>query len=531
MKSRFTAVLAGLALALALSACNRGSTGSKNSTPGTTFSVLAGSELSDIETGLKADIRRNTGLEMSFTYSGTLDAVDRIAAGEQFDALWVSHGKYLAMNDALKGRILAQEKTMLSPVLLGLKKSKAHALGWDVEEPTWKDIADAAKAGKFTFGMTNPASSNTGLTATIGLAAALARNPDALTEEDLKNPRLSDFFKGQALTSGSSGWLAEAYERDQSKVDGIINYESVLLSLNASGKLSEPLTLVYPKEGIITADYPLMLLNGAKRTDYDNLVMYLRSKDFQTRMSTLTLRRPMNADAAPGPSIPKRTLIELPFPGQESLISALLDNFLSDVRIPGASRYVLDLSGSMAGPRLAALKQAMLMLASGASAGPQRYARFQNREEVGIITFSDHPSLTVLFPMGSTPGENAKARADVVRFINPISAGGGTAIYSSVVRALEELSLERSRRAQEKRYYTVVLMTDGENNQGLSKGQFVKWYRSEGERVRGIPVFPILFGEGSAKDLGELAELTGGRLFDSRSTALAAVFREIRGYQ
>src|SRR5262249_6898952 len=159
----------------------------------------------------------DTGLDVTFTYSGTLDAIDRIAGNEPFDALWVSHGKYLSMNDALKGRILAQEKTMLSPVLLGLKASKAHALGWDATEPTWKDIADAAKAGKFTFGMTNPTSSNTGLTATIGLAAALAKNPDAPTEEDLRNPRLSDFFKGQALTSGSSGWLAEAYERDQSR--------------------------------------------------------------------------------------------------------------------------------------------------------------------------------------------------------------------------------------------------------------------------------------------------------------------------
>src|SRR5262249_25126244 len=146
------------------------------------------------------------------------------------DALWVSHGKYLAMDENLKGRIVSQEKTMLSPVLLGLKASKARALGWDKQEPTWKEIADAAKAGKFTFGMTNPTSSNTGLTATIGLAAALAKNPDGLTEADLKNPRLADFFRGQALTSGSSGWLAEAYEKDQSRVDGIINYESVLLS-------------------------------------------------------------------------------------------------------------------------------------------------------------------------------------------------------------------------------------------------------------------------------------------------------------
>ena len=60
--------------------------------------------------------------------------------------------------------------------------------------------------------MTNPASSNTGLTATIGLAAALAANPDTLTEADLKNPRIGDFFKAQTLTSGSSGWLAETYQ-------------------------------------------------------------------------------------------------------------------------------------------------------------------------------------------------------------------------------------------------------------------------------------------------------------------------------
>jgi Ca-activated chloride channel family protein len=74
-------------------------------------------------------------------------------------------------------------------------------------------------------------------------------------------------------------------------------------------------------------------------------------------------------------------------------------------------------------------------------------------------------------------------------------------------------------------------MTDGVNNKGLSRGEFLNWYRSQGERVRGIPVFPILFGEGNAQDLGALAELTGGRLFDSRSSALATVFKEIRGYQ
>jgi Ca-activated chloride channel family protein len=498
--------------------------------PAASFTVLAGSELRDIDTQLRSDIRSRTGLNLVFTYSGTLDAIDRIAAGESFDGLWVSHGKYLAMDDHLKGRIVAQEKTMLSPVLLGLKASKAHALGWDAQEVTWKDIADAARAGKFTFGMTNPTSSNTGLTATIGLAAALAKNSDALTEADLKNPRLADFFKAQTLTSGSSGWLADTYERDQTKVDGIINYESVLLSMNARGKLSEPFVLVYPREGIITADYPLMLLNGTRRADYERLVAFLRSKDFQTRMSAQTLRRPVNADATMATAIPRRTLVELPFPGQAALIDTLLENFLSDVRVPGSSRYLLDLSGSMNGSRIASLMEAMRTLASDASIPSQRYARFQNREEIGIITFSNAPAPTRLFSMGSTPEQNARTRSDILQFVDSLHTSGATAIYSSVQQALLELAREQER-SQEKRYYTVVLMTDGENNRGLSPSEFRDWYASQGDRVRGIRVFPILFGEGSQKALMALADMTGGRLFDSGTRSLAAVFKEIRGYQ
>jgi Ca-activated chloride channel family protein len=383
---------------------------------------------------------------------------------------------------------------------------------------------------KIHFWHDEPASSNTGLTATIGLAVALAKNHDALTEADLKNPRLTAFFKGQSLTSGSSGWLADIYERDQSRVDGIIDHESVVLSLNHRGKMLEGLTLVYPEEGIITADYPLMLLNGGRRADYDKLVACLRSSDFQTKMSERTLRRPINPDAVASSVIPNRKLIELPFPGRASLISALLDTFLANVRIPGSTRYVLGLSDSMQGDRMASLKQSMLTLVSDSNVASERYARFQNREEVGIITFSDMPARTVLFSMGSTAAQNARARADITRFINPLAASGGTAIYSSVQQALVDLAQERSR-GKEKRYYTVVLMTDGASNRGLSRTNFEAWYQSQGESVRSIPVFPILFGEARVEEVTRLADFTRGRLFDSRSTTLAAVFKEIRGYQ
>jgi len=518
MSRRLSWVLIGVAVAMMLA--HRKEAPPQQPKPAqNTFTIFADSELRDIDQALKGDITQATGLSLNFSYN------DTPGGRSQADALWVPQSKY-----PVHTAILAQEKTMLSPVVLGLNAQKAHELGWDTNNPDWTEIAAAARAGKFTFGMANPATSNTGLSAAIGLAAAFAKNPDALTAADLNNPQLPEFFRSQQLTAGSSGSLVRAYESDPSRVDGIINYESALLSLNARARLPQPLTLIYPKEGIITADYPLLLLNDARRADYQKLIAYLRGTDFQTKMSARTLRRPINPDAITAAAIPRRTLIELPFPADPALIPALLDTFFSGVRVPGASRYVLDLSSSMQGARLASLKQAMLMLASQTPGDDDRYARFLNREEIGIITFSSQPAPTVLFPMGVDLRANEKARAAIEHFVEPLQAQQSTAIYSSVKQALSELEQERASE-NGNHYYTVVLMTDGENNRGITHSDFNDWYKQQGALVRGIPVFPILFGEGNAAELQELAQLTGGKLFDARTKGLPAVFKEIRAYQ
>src|SRR5262249_49487753 len=156
----------------------------------------------------------------------------------------------------------------------GVKRDVAHRLGWDHGDVKWRDIAAAAASGKFHFAMTSPTASNSGFSALVGVADALA-NGEALSASSINSAGLRGFFKGQALTSGSSGFLVDAYTKSQDSLDGIVNYESVLVSMNASGQLHEPLMLLYPQEGIVTADYPLMLLNNAKRDAYDKLVAYL----------------------------------------------------------------------------------------------------------------------------------------------------------------------------------------------------------------------------------------------------------------
>ncbi|MBK8989437.1 MAG: hypothetical protein IPM39_25820 [Chloroflexi bacterium] len=73
----------------------------------------------------------------------------------------------------------------------------------------------------------------------------------------------------------------------------------LLLALNESAQLQEPLVLVHPQEGIITADYPLMLLNEEKREEYDALVGISAFAGIPAKLMETTLRRPV----IPGSSI------------------------------------------------------------------------------------------------------------------------------------------------------------------------------------------------------------------------------------
>jgi len=61
--------------------------------------------------------------------------------------------------------------------------------------------------------------------------------------------------------------------------------------------------------------------------------------------------------------------------------------------------------------------------------------------------------------------------------------------------------------------------------------EFVEATGLLGPADRDIKVFPIVFGEADREELLSIATLTGGRLFDGNTAALATVFKEIRGYQ
>lgn len=474
--------------------------------------ILASSELSDM-TPVLDRIADDTGIEVRPTYMGTLDAVETLAQGKadgRYDALWLSSNDYLRLRPEAARKVVSETPVMSSPVAVGIRSTQLGKLGGKPEDVTWSQIEQAVQDGRLTYGMTDPARSNSGFATLVSVASALSGAQSALTDADVAKatPRLKEFFKGQRLTSGSSGWLATAYKR-RGNVDALLNYESVLKGIPG-------LTVIRPKDGVVTADYPLSSLastNSATREDVRRLTEALRTDDIQRLITERTHRRPVVASVEPAPGLDTGRRRELPFPGSRSVADGLLDSYENELRRPSRTVYVLDTSGSMEGDRLDQLKKALTDLTGD----------FREREEVTLMPFGSGVKSVRTHVV--EPSDPKSGLAGIRRDTDALTAEGDTAIYTSLEAAYEHLGSGRDT------FTSIVLMTDGENTAGADSADFHAWYVGLDRERRATPVFPILFGDSSKKELEYIAELTGGRLFDAQQGSLDGAFEEIRGYQ
>ncbi|MFC4471428.1 substrate-binding domain-containing protein [Streptomyces xiangluensis] len=504
-------------LLLAVTACTGGENSEKPGQPAKaepgTLRVLASSELSDMGPVLE-EIRLDTGITVVPAYMGTRDAVDRLASGKAdgaYDAAWLASSDYLRLDAAAAKKVVSQTSIMSSPVAIGVKPETVRRLGWKPEDLTWSQVHQAVAAGDLTYGMTDPARSNSGFSALISVASGLSGAQSALTDADVERatPKLAEFFKGQELTSGSSGWLASAYER-RGSVDALLNYESVLLGM-------KDLTVIRPKDGVVTADYPLASLastDQSTRETVRRLTDALRAADVQQHITERTGRRPVVASVTPAPRLDPSRRRELPFPGSKSVADGLLDAYENKLRRPSRTVYVLDTSGSMReGGRLGRLKKALTALTSD----------FRDREEVTLMPFGS--AVKSVRTHVVRPEDPRTGLDGIRRDTDALTASGDTAIYTSLEKAYEHLG------ADDDTFTSIVLMTDGENTAGAGPEQFDGFYAGLPGEQREIPVFPILFGDSDRAELEHIAELTGGRLFDAQKGSLDGAFEEIRGYQ
>ncbi|MFZ3499981.1 substrate-binding and vWA domain-containing protein [Streptomyces sp. 5.8] len=532
MRRRLAAAVALAATLLGASACTEDPDHAKpeqTSYQEGKLRVLASSELSDMDEVLKA-AKAATGISVELSMSGTLDAVEQIASGKadgKYDAVWLSSNDYLRLRPEAAGKLSSETPVMSSPVALGVKPEALARLGWKPESVTWSAVHEAVAGGKLTYGMTDPVRSNSGFSALISVASGLSGAQAALTDADVAKaqPKLKEFFTGQKLTSGSSGWLATAYGQ-RGNVDALVNYESVLLSMNRDAKTD--LTVIRPLDGVVTAHYPLTLLTSAPAGARESgrvLTEYLRGAEAQKAITEKTFRRPVAAGVTPAAGLNPDKRRELPFPGTRSVADGLLASYENELRRPSRTVYVLDTSGSMAEEdRIGRLKAALTDLTGTGSSGTGE--RFRDREEVTLLPFGD--KVKKVRTHAVEPGNPGPALDAIRADVKALQPDGGTAIYSSLEAAYQQLG-----KGNADAFTSIVLMTDGENTAGVGAKHFDTFYAGLPDAQKHTPVFAVLFGDSDRKELAHITELTGGRLFDATdgNGSLDGAFEEIRGYQ
>jgi Ca-activated chloride channel family protein len=265
-----------------------------------------------------------------------------------------------------------------------------------------------------------------------------------------------------------------------------------------------------------------------------------------------TQRRPVIPQVRPDERFPDRVLVELRFPGTREVVDRILFQYLDEQRVPSHAVFVLDVSGSMQGKRIAELQRALLNLAGQDRSITGQFARFRGRERVTFIPFNSRPIEIENFEVRNTDIAGPEMTA-IRDYVSDLHADGGTAIFSSLQHAYEQVAGFRAQAPD--RYYSIVVMSDGQNNEGETLNDFLRFYAQLPEPLRHVKTFPILFGEADGffaqlpeplrhvktfpilfgeADVGSMervAEVTGGRVFDAKKHPLSQIFKQIRGYQ
>lgn len=483
---------------------------------GPAIKIIAGSELKDVAPVINS-CAKSAGYRAVVDYVGSLDAVDRLVdASAGYDMAWLSHGKYLQMSPA-GSQIVASNKVMYSRVVLGVKPQAMKQFGWASGKTSWKDIYEKVESGEFRFAMTNPAASNTGFVTLVGLSAALSGKGDALEVADIPQKELATFFSGAVMSSGSSGLLMTRFlESYRDPIHGVIGYEASIKNVPAD----KPLEVLIPKEGVVTADYPLMLLKKDMKAGYDAILACLRGPEAQKQLA-LTGRTPLAGDSS------DVVVNELPFPGNVEVMDALLHQYLNKYSHPSLSYLLIDNSGSMNDDdRIGKLKTALIALTDGDGTVTGRYSKFKDRETIYLAPFTGEVFEPSVYTMSTDATANKKVLTSVRQRIQAMEANGNTAIFDAVWDAQQRLAKAPRSKDQPA---SILLFTDGQNATGMNLAEYQQTLANN-PKIR-VPVFPVIYGEANVAELTQLATLTGGSVFDARNVPLAQVLKQIRMYQ
>jgi Ca-activated chloride channel family protein len=296
-----------------------------------------------------------------------------------------------------------------SPLVIGMPKLMADALGYPGTRIGWRDIFGFVKNpagwdaigppgwGQFKLGKTNPTVSTSGLHALIG--TYFAASGPGLTAERAASAPVHDFVAGVETGVVHYGQTAADFLRnlrDASDNGQALQYvsavaveEQELIAYNTGtiggvdhgGAPSVPLVPIYPSEGTPVADHPYVILNSTKEVAAQAFYRFMTKPEQQAEIDSRGFRTVGSVDRGEaGPRLSRQpfinrnepALVLQPPPGE------VLDVMLSAWQAFRKRARVLILVDAAANPEL--LKQATDRLADAVS-------RFNPTDSAGVWVF------------------------------------------------------------------------------------------------------------------------------------------------
>ena len=488
--------------------------------------ILSGSENRELEPILE-QFARQQGTRIEMTYLGSLDIMRQLEREDfPYDAVWPASSLWLNAGESPLN-LKHTQSISITPVVFGIRQSLAEQLGFVGREVTVSDLLEPIRSGQLQFCMTSASQSNSGASAYIGFLYALLGNPEVITMEDLQREdlraQMTELLSGVDRSSGSSDWLKDMFL--EGDFDAMVNYECLIIQANqeleAQGR--EPLTVVYPADGLTLADSPLAYVDQGddqKEELFLSLQEYLLSQEVQSqiqrtgRRSSYTGVNPENRDVfrEDWGLQPDRVLSPIHMPSSQVLFEAL-NLYQTALKKPSLNVYCLDYSGSMSGDGNRQLEAAMEQLLIQSYAA-ENFLQASEQEVNILIPFAGS-----VLGVYTAQGNGAELEG-LYTVVEELSPGGGTDMYQAAAQGIEALQ------GYDLSQYTpaVILLTDGQS--GGSFRQLADAYGSLGSQV---PIFSIMFGDADESQLESLADFSNARVFDGREDLVGA-FRSVKGY-
>lgn len=490
------------------------------------FRILSSYENESVEDDVKK-YAKSIGKKVVFVYKGDLDIVDELNKNpKSYDAVWISNSMWLYLLD--NSYLVSDSKSMsISPVVFGIKKSKAKELDLIGKEVTNTNILNLIKDKKIKYVMSSVTQTNTGATAYLGFLSSLAGNPEVLTEDMLKDEKLEEnlmnLFSGVERVSGEENYLKEMFLKS-SDYEAVIAAESSLIDINRQlvSNNKEPLYLIYPNDGVAINDSTFGFINNdaSKEEIFLKIQNYLLSDEgkeiltdngYRTWYGGVTSKSDSKIFSKDWGIDTTKYLNVTKFPSKKVITSAL-NLYIEKLRKPTHVVFCLDFSGSMAGPGETELDDAMNYILDYERASKDKL-QFSSKDKITVITFGSniHDVWTI---------DNGIETQDLRRKILDSDPGGTTALYDAIISGLDILDKESDLYTK-----TIIAMTDGNINVGSFSDLKNKYQKLNSN----VPIYSITFGSAEEKQLEEIAGLSNARVFDGKTDLLNA-FKKVRGY-